>query len=335
MPTYIYISYFLNNYHRNMNKVVTTLLVLQILHSSVHSVGHHGDICHDQIDCSDSGDPHLHCTLTNDGNRCLCRTHFQLTTEVDSGKIRCTNNTPIKLNKMKPMNKETRLLVDNETRQKTSIWAPLIVIMMALIVILLCCCFLRIDPRAPHTHEVDEQVHEVKQTNGQLDDFDDIELNVAETSGIGVDNLGYDGEDCVSRHTPTTGIRGEVNQRNKIRTNPHVKESQSRKEQQEKEAVEIDANGNEKEFNDSSAAVTNCEAPTSEEPQFNDDDDDGQDAKKKISYESQLSTESTFEISQQYGRIERVRTDDETSIDTTIPPEEIILDPSKILDLVP
>ena len=127
----------------------------------------------------------------------------------------------------------------------------------------------------------------------------------------------------------------EVNQRNKIRTNPHVKESQSRKEQQEKEAVEIDANGNEKEFNDSSAAVTNCEAPTSEEPQFNDDDDDGQDAKKKISYESQLSTESTFEISQQYGRIERVRTDDETSIDTTIPPEEIILDPSKILDLVP
>ena len=116
------ILYFLNNYHRNMNKVVTTLLVLQILHSSVHSVGHHGDICHDQIDCSDSGDPHLHCTLTNDGNRCLCRTHFQLTTEVDSGKIRCTNNTPIKLNKMKPMNKETRLLVDNETRQKTSIW---------------------------------------------------------------------------------------------------------------------------------------------------------------------------------------------------------------------
>ena len=93
--------------------------------------------------------------------------------------------------------------------------------------------------------------------------------------------------------------------------------------------MEIDANGNEKESNDSSA-VSSSDVPTSEVLQ-----DDDPDIKKKISYESQLSTESTLEISQQIRRIERVRTDDETSIDTTIPPEELILDPSKVLDLVP
>ena len=163
-----------------------------------------------------------------------------------------------------------------------------------------------------------------------LDEFDDIELNVVEANMIGVDNLGYNGEDCVSRYPATTiGILGEVNQRNKIRTNPHVKERNSRKEQEGKEAVEIDANGNEKESNDSSA-VSSSDVPTSEVLQ-----DDDPDIKKKISYESQLSTESTLEISQQIRRIERVRTDDETSIDTTIPPEELILDPSKVLDLVP
>ena len=315
-----------------MNKVVTTLMLLQILHSRILSVGHHGDICHDQSDCSNSGDPNLHCTLTNDETRCLCRTHFHLAAEEDSGKIMCTinNESSIKLNKMKPMIKETRLLVENEPRQKASVLALIIVIMVALIVIFFCCCFLRLDARAPHTNEADGQVQEVKGAVHQLDEFDDIELNVVEASRIGVDNLGYNGEDCVSRYPATTiGILGEVNQRNKIRTNPHVKERNSKKEEEGKEAVKIDANGNEKESNDSSA-VSSSDVPTSEVPQ-----DDDPDIKKKMSYESQLSTESTLEISQQIRRIERVRTDDETSIDTTIPPEELILDPSKVLDLVP
>ena len=296
----------------------------------------HGDYCHDQSECSFSGDPHLQCTTTTtDGKkRCLCRPNFHFTA-VESGKMKCSPLN-MKLSKMTPTtDKESRLL--DRDGSTDHIWAPLIVILMALIVIILCCCFLRIDPRAPHTYVVDDQpVQEGKKPND--DEFDDIELG-------GIDNWGYDqqDEDTVSRHTATTVISEALEtgqrqkKRSKIRTNPHVKSEgtlekkskKKRKERVKKEAptVKMDDNGNEKDVTTTDDRIESNQIP--EEQQSNQENPDIKhhesnelNPTKKISYESQISTESTVEITASR-KIERVRTDDETSIDTTItPPQE-------------
>ena len=54
------------------------------------------------------------------------------------------------------------------------IWAPLIITLMVLIIICVCCCFMRIDPNAPHTYEIetDRSIKEVAEAG-----FADIELN--------------------------------------------------------------------------------------------------------------------------------------------------------------
>ena len=59
-------------------------------------------------------------------------------------------------------------------RSRSEVWAPLILSLMTLIVVMICCCFMRIDPSAPHSDEIDafrrtqnaKHIHEVG-----LDDF--------------------------------------------------------------------------------------------------------------------------------------------------------------------
>ena len=70
----------------------------------------YGDICSDQSECSYSGDPHLHCTETDTGHRCLCRNGFQ---RVGSKVGKCNRVSHVKLNKMDPKTTEVRSLSDH------------------------------------------------------------------------------------------------------------------------------------------------------------------------------------------------------------------------------
>ena len=61
----------------------------------------YGQDCKNQIECSTSGDPHLHCTPTHENTkRCLCSTSYDLA-ENEYGLLRCTKKE-FKVNKMRP-----------------------------------------------------------------------------------------------------------------------------------------------------------------------------------------------------------------------------------------
>ena len=91
--------------------------------------------------------------------------------------------------------------------------------------------------------------------------------------------------------------------------------------------VKMDDNGNEKDVTTADDRIETNQIPeeqqsNQENPGIKHHESNELNPTKKMSYESQISTESTVEITASR-KIERVRTDDETSIDTTItPPQE-------------
>ena len=66
--------------------------------------------------------------------------------------------------------------IDGESKDFTWV-APVLVILMALIVILICCCFLRVDPSAPHSDELEafRRAREAKYTH-DVNAMDEIAL---------------------------------------------------------------------------------------------------------------------------------------------------------------
>lgn len=154
-------------------------------------------------------------------------------------------------------------------------WAPLIITLMALIVIMLCCCFLRIDPSARHSYEVEIE-RRIKEAEMAEAGFDDIELR--DESEAGIDNVAFreENEDAVSRYTTSTveadnldkedenGNKSNNKKRPKIRTNPHmiIKEGNLEKKVKKKKAEE-------------KSTTENQEYPDDKNP-FTDDEEDKQ-----------------------------------------------------------
>ncbi len=121
---------------------------------------------------------------------------------------------------------------------------------MGLIVVLLCCCFLRIDPSAPHSDELDAIRRAREAKYGP--DFDLSALEQGGFGNIGFDNPGYQGqEDAISGFTTNTELseKDEENsegakKRSKIRTNPHLsKESKIAKKAKKKAREKKEAEG--------------------------------------------------------------------------------------------
>ena len=155
---------------------------------------------------------------------------------------------------------------------------------MIVIVVAVCCCFMRIDQSAPHSYEIEAErrVHEAKISEEFDDDFNNLELQQNGRSTLGLDNHGFNGdEDAISSYTATT-ILSESNEsskpksnnknrkiRNKIRTNPHIKNKTSQKISKKKVRTDEDT----------------------------------------VDYDENTNSHSS----------ERVKPDDETSIDTIIP----------------
>jgi len=190
-----------------------------------------GDICKDQSECSKSGDPFLHCLSTKDGSeRCLCSNGYDLVGD------KCTKKE-FHVNKMKPLptphksktlsypplniyaapeaqhHEDIHGIHVSDTVEGTSVdltaWiGPMIVTLMALIVIIVCCCFLRIDPSAPHSEEIDafRRAREAKYAHGE-NGMDEIAMEHGNIgSSIGIDNEGfnYENADTISAYTANT-----------------------------------------------------------------------------------------------------------------------------------
>ena len=68
--------------------------------STCHRIKHHGDFCHDQIECSISGDPHLQCVKEGDVSRCLCSSQYDFKI-YPNGQQKCVQKN-FSVNKMSP-----------------------------------------------------------------------------------------------------------------------------------------------------------------------------------------------------------------------------------------
>ena len=131
--------------------------------------------------------------------------------------------------------------------------APIIVVLMAMIVILICCCFLRINPNAPHSDELEaaaRRVREVKYANEQWGIENGLEMDHGLDGSNGIDNEAFRDEDAVSSYTATTELsqpeaEGEgVDKKRKnrkrpyIRTNPHVSKESALEKKAKRKASE-------------------------------------------------------------------------------------------------